>query len=46
MLFSKEELEDDFRAFSELQVWEEDIFIDEGEHHQGKASVIRLIGEK
>lgn len=44
MLYSIEELEDDFSDLSELKVWEEEIILDEGELHQGKASVIRLIG--
>lgn len=46
MLFSKEELEDDFISLSELLFTEVDIHLDEGEHHNGKASVIRLIGKK
>lgn len=46
MLFSIEELKKDFSALSDINIWEEDIFIDEGEHHQGKASVIRIIGTK
>lgn len=44
MLYSIEELKDDFSGLSELKIWEEDVELDEGELHQGKASVIRLIG--
>lgn len=46
LLFSKEKLEDDFAELSELKIWEEEIFLKEGEHYQGKANVIRLIGKK
>lgn len=46
MLFSKEELEDDFNTLSELLFTESDIDLDEGEHHNGTASIIRLIGKK
>jgi len=46
MLFSKEELQADFKELSGLNVWEEDIFLSEGEHHSGTASIIRLIGTK
>ena len=46
MLFSKEELEKDFAKLSNINIWEGDILIDEGEHHTGKSSVIRIIGTK
>lgn len=46
MLFSEEELLHDFGFFSELSVSETDITLDEGEFHQGKASVIRAAGVK
>jgi SAM-dependent methyltransferase len=46
MLFSKEELDKDFTELSKINIWEGDIFIDEGVHHTGESSVIRLIGTK
>lgn len=46
MLYSIKELKEDFSQLSELDVWEEEIMLDEGEFHSGKFSVIRLIGKK
>ena len=46
VLFSKEELHSDFAACQDIKTWEEDIELYEGIHHSGKASVIRLIGQK
>ena len=46
MLFSNEELQSDFGELSELKIWEEELHLNEGKHHQGKSSVIRLIGQK
>lgn len=46
MLFSKAELESDFNQLSDLNIEEEEIELDEGPFHQGKAAVIRLIGKK
>lgn len=46
MLFSKEELIDDFSSMREINIYEKDILLDEGSFHQGNASVIRLIGQK
>ncbi|MCF8296037.1 MAG: class I SAM-dependent methyltransferase [Saprospiraceae bacterium] len=46
LLFSKEELQNDFAYLPEKKIWEEEIFLNEGKHHKGKASVIRLIGKK
>lgn len=46
MLYSIQELKEDFSQLSELDVWEEEIMLDEGEFHSGKSSVIRLIGKK
>jgi SAM-dependent methyltransferase len=46
MLYSIQELKEDFSQLSELKVWEEDIVLDEGTFHSGKSSVIRLIGKK
>ncbi len=46
MLYSVAELKDDFSSLSELKVWEEEIVLDEGDKHSGKAAVIRLVGKK
>jgi SAM-dependent methyltransferase len=46
MLFSKEELENDFSMLSELETWEEVVDMEEGNHHMGQADVIRVIGKK
>lgn len=46
MLFSKEELMNDFSSFSNLKITEEEVILNEGTHHQGKSAVIRLIGQK
>ncbi len=46
LLFSKEELQDDFAGLSEKKIWEEDVFLNEGTNHAGTASVIRLTGRK
>ena len=46
MLYSIDELTEDFHQLSEFDVWEEEIELDEGELHQGKSSVIRLVGTK
>ena len=46
MLYSIKELKEDFSQLSELDVWEEEIVLDEGNLHCGKSSVIRLIGKK
>jgi len=46
MLFSQEELQADFASFSELSITETNYILDEGEFHQGTASVIRVFGIK
>jgi len=46
MLFSEEELRADFRTFSRLNIAATEIQLEEGLHHQGPASVIRLSGIK
>lgn len=45
MLFSKEELEKDFEGL-ELEIVEEQLILDEGPYHQGKAEVIGLVAKK
>jgi 2-polyprenyl-3-methyl-5-hydroxy-6-metoxy-1,4-benzoquinol methylase len=46
MLFSAEELRDDFNFFSDFSLSETDVTLDEGPFHQGQASVIRVAGKK
>ncbi len=46
MLYSVEELQKDFVGLSDLQIWEEEIMLSEGDGHKGKASVVRVIGRK
>jgi hypothetical protein len=46
MLYSVEELKEDFSQLSELNVWEEEVELYEGDFHSGKSAVIRLIGKK
>ena len=46
LLYSKEELAADFSELKILQMDDLDIVLDEGPHHQGKASVIRLVAIK
>lgn len=46
MLFSEEEIQNDFKLLSKLELVEAEIILDEGKFHQGSASVIRMVGEK
>ncbi|OIP00768.1 MAG: hypothetical protein AUJ98_06510 [Bacteroidetes bacterium CG2_30_33_31] len=46
LLFSKDELEEDFKSLSSLIIEEKILSLDEGKHHFGQSSVIRLIGVK
>ncbi|HDR50454.1 MAG TPA: class I SAM-dependent methyltransferase [Mariniphaga anaerophila] len=46
MLFSKQEIEEDFSSLSELNLEEQLIELDEGPFHQGIASFVRMIGTK
>lgn len=46
MLFSKQEIKEDFSLLSELKLEELLINLDEGPYHQGIASVIRMVGTK
>lgn len=46
LLFSVDELKEDFKDLSELKVWVEEVELSEGEHHKGKAKIVRLIGTK
>jgi len=46
LLFSKTELENDFKSLSFYDIKEENLVLDEGLLHFGKASVVRMIGTK
>lgn len=46
LLFSQEELREDFAALSSQALEETEIVLDEGRYHAGAASVIRLLGKK
>ncbi|WP_372642721.1 class I SAM-dependent methyltransferase [Ancylomarina sp.] len=46
MLFSKENLLDDFSELETIKLQELDLELSEGEFHQGTASVIRYVGRK
>jgi 2-polyprenyl-3-methyl-5-hydroxy-6-metoxy-1,4-benzoquinol methylase len=46
MLSSIEEIEKDFKQLKPILLKEENIFLDEGEKHNGQASVIRFVGVK
>lgn len=46
MLFSKEELKNDFKNLSFLSIEENDIVLKEGKFHEGNAAVIRCVGTR
>jgi len=46
MLFSKDDLIDDFSELEMIKLEELDVDLNEGDFHKGKASVIRYIGKK
>jgi 2-polyprenyl-3-methyl-5-hydroxy-6-metoxy-1,4-benzoquinol methylase len=46
MLYSKEELEYDFKALKIHILEEKTVLLDEGDSHKGKASLIRFVAEK
>ena len=46
MLYSKDELLNDFRGFEVLMLTEEEVLLNEGKYHNGKGSVIRFVGRK
>ncbi len=46
MLFSIDELQEDFNTFTLLDISETDTLLDEGPFHRGIASVVRVIGKK
>lgn len=46
MLYSKEELYVDFYSLTEVEITEIETDLDEGNHHKGNATLIRLVGTK
>jgi 2-polyprenyl-3-methyl-5-hydroxy-6-metoxy-1,4-benzoquinol methylase len=46
MLFSMEEIKQDFSNYEIIELSEKEVFLDEGSYHKGKSSVIRFIGKK
>jgi len=46
ILYSIEEIQTDFPNYVPLLLAEEDIFLEEGDYHIGKGSVIRFVGRK
>lgn len=46
MLFSIEEIENDFKGFEIIKLSEETIELNEGDYHIGQGSVIRFVGRK
>ncbi len=46
MLYDLDELVDDFEGFDFIEVYETETELNEGNYHQGKASVIRILATK
>lgn len=46
MLFSTEEIKNDFPGFKIIQLTEEVVELSEGVYHQGESSVVRFVGRK
>lgn len=46
MLYSLEEIKDDFKGFEFLEAEEKEVDLSEGEHHKGASSVIRIFAIK
>ena len=46
MLFSMEEIKQDFSNYEIIELSEKEIILDEGQYHKGKSSVIRFVGKK
>ncbi len=46
MLFSLEELKNDFNNYEIIELYETEVTLNEGVYHNGKGSVIRFIGKK
>jgi len=46
MLFTSDILRSDFGSLTEIEIIQTDVELNEGLFHIGRASVIRLVGEK
>lgn len=46
MLYTLEELREDFRYLKINEIAQPDVKLDEGKYHRGKANVIRLLARK
>lgn len=46
MLYSIDEIKNDFKEMRTILLKEESVLLDEGEKHRGEASVIQFVGEK
>lgn len=46
MLMTVDRVSEMFKDFSELEVWQEEVYLSEGMYHEGSASVIRARGRK
>lgn len=46
LLYTPEQLLEDFGALNILEIQETEVWLDEGDHHQGKAAVVRLFAKK
>lgn len=46
MLFSLDELRGDFESLSDVEIFEMETTLDEGDFHKGEAHIIRMIGKK
>ena len=46
MLFSVEEVENDFRNYDILELIEEEVILHEGLYHDGRSAVVRFVGKK
>ena len=46
MLFSEQELKDDFSKVNIVELYEKVVYLNEGKYHVGDGAVVRLIAEK
>ncbi len=46
MLYSLQELTEDFKGMNMIELYQQELDLDEGAHHRGKASVVRMIASK
>jgi SAM-dependent methyltransferase len=46
MLFSRDEMKEDFAGLKRLRIWEREVLLNEGLYHQGLAAIIRARGTR